>query len=149
MTSAEDALGALEGRLGYAFRDRALLVEALTHRSYANEHPGARDNEGLAFLGDAVLALVVAEELRAAAPDAPVGALSPRRAALVSGPSLARGAERLELGAALRLGRGEQQTGGPGKESVLATAFEAVLGAVYLEAGMAAARRVVASLALW
>ena len=80
-----DALGALEARLGHVFRERALLEEALTHRSFANEHPGARDNERLAFLGDAVLALVVAEHLRAADPAAPVGVLTPRRAALVSG----------------------------------------------------------------
>jgi ribonuclease III len=145
----DGALGDLEARLGHAFRDRDLLVEALTHPSFANEHPGARDNEALAFLGDAVLALIVAEHLRAADPDAPVGALTPQRAALVAGPSLARWAERLALGGHLRLGRGEQQTGGPGKESVLATAFEAVLGAVYLEAGLPGARRVVASLALW
>ena len=144
-----DALGALEARLGHAFRERALLEEALTHRSFANEHPGARDNESLAFLGDAVLALVVAEHLRAADSAAPVGILSPRRAALVSGSSLARWAEDLVLGPHLRLGRGEQQTGGPAKESVLATAFEAVVGAVYLEAGLPGARRVVASLALW
>lgn len=144
-----DALGALEARLGHVFRERALLEEALTHRSFANEHPGARDNERLAFLGDAVLALVVADHLRAADPAAPVGVLTPRRAALVSGSSLARWADELVLGPHLRLGRGEQQTGGPGKESVLATAFEAVVGAVYLEAGLPGARRVVASLALW
>ncbi|HEU5320459.1 MAG TPA: ribonuclease III domain-containing protein, partial [Methylomirabilota bacterium] len=112
MTGAGDALDRFEARLGHAFRDRALLVEALTHRSFVNEHPGARDNEGLAFLGDAVLALVVAEHLRAADPDAPVGVLTPRRAELVSGPSLARWAEQLALGPHLRLGRGEQQTGG-------------------------------------
>jgi hypothetical protein len=107
----------------HAFRDRTRLLEALTHRSFAHEHPGARDNEALAFLGDAVLALVVAEQLCAAAPEAPVGVLTPRRAALVSGPSLARWSEALGLGGQLRLGRGEQQTGGGGKESVLATAF--------------------------
>jgi len=149
VTGAADALAALESRLGHAFRDRALLLEALTHRSFANEHPGARDNEVLAFLGDAVLGLVAAEQLRAADPAAPVGTLTPRRAALVSGPSLARWAEALGLGAQLRLGRGEQQTGGGSKESVLATAFEAVVGAVYLEAGLPGARRVVASVALW
>jgi ribonuclease-3 len=92
---------------------------------------------------------VVAEQLCAAAPEAPVGVLTPRRAALVSGPSLARWSEALGLGGQLRLGRGEQQTGGGGKESVLATAFEALLGAVYLEAGLAGARRMVASVALW
>ncbi len=149
MTGAGDALDGLEARLGHAFRDRVLLEEALTHRSFANEHPGAPDNERLAFLGDAVLALIVAEHLRAADPHAPVGVLTPRRAALVSGPTLARWAEQLALGAHLRLGRGEQQTGGPGKESVLATALEAVVGALYLEAGLPGARRVVASLAVW
>jgi ribonuclease III len=149
VTGAAEGLAALEARIGHSFRDRALLVEALTHRSFANEHPGARDNEVLAFLGDAVLALVAAEELRATDPAASVGVLTPRRAALVSGPSLARWAEALGLGAHLRLGRGEQQTGGPGKESVLATAFEALLGGVYLEAGLAGARHMVASVALW
>jgi ribonuclease-3 len=149
VTGAGDPLAGLEGRLGYTFRDRALLLEALTHRSFANEHLGTRDNEVLAFLGDAVLALIVGEHLRATDPAAPVGVLTPRRAALVSGPSLARWAEALGLGGVLRLGRGEQQTGGPGKESVLATAFEAVLGAVYLEAGLPGARRMVASLAVW
>jgi ribonuclease III len=149
VTGAADGLAALEARIGHTFRERARLIEALTHRSFANEHAGARDNEVLAFLGDAVLALVVAEHLRAADPAAPVGVLTPRRAALVSGTSLARWAEALELGGQLRLGRGEQQTGGPGKESVLATAFEAVLGAVYLEEGLEGARRVVASVALW
>lgn len=149
MTGAADGLAALETRIGHAFRERVLLVEALTHRSFANEHPGARDNEALAFLGDAVLGLLAAEQLRAADPAAPVGVLTPRRAELVSGANLARWAEQLGLGAQLRLGRGEQQTGGPGKESLLATALEAVLGAVYLEAGLPGARRVVASLALW
>lgn len=149
MTGAADALAAFEARLGHVFRDRGLLLEALTHRSFANEHAGVPDNEQLAFLGDAVLGLVVAEHLRAADPLAPVGVLTPRRAALVSGSSLARWAETLGLGRHLRLGRGEQQTGGPSKESVLATAFEAVLGGVYLEAGLAGARRVVAAVAVW
>ena len=143
MTTPE-ALAALEARLGHVFADRDLLREALTHRSWVNEHPGARDNEALAFVGDAVLGLVVAEHLAAA-----VGVLTPRRAELVSGASLARWAERLALGDCLRLGRGEAQTGGHAKESVLATALEAVLGAVYREAGLPGATRVIAALALW
>ena len=143
-----DPLAALEARLGHAFADRDLLLEALTHRSWANEHPGARDNEALAFVGDAVLGLVVAEHLAASEPAA-VGVLTPRRAELVSGASLARWAERLSLGDCLRLGRGEAQTGGHAKESVLATALEAVLGAVYREAGLPGAARVIAALALW
>ena len=139
----------MEARLGHAFGDRILLLEALTHRSYANEHPESRDNEALAFLGDAVLQLVVTEHLWRASPGDPVGVLTPRRAEVVSGASLARWAEQLELGPLLRLGRGEQQQGGQVKESVLATALEAVLGALYLEGGLPVARRVVASLALW
>jgi len=144
-----DPLAALEARLGHVFVDRGLLQEALTHRSWANEHPGARDNEALAFVGDAVLGLVVAEHLAATEPAAAVGVLTPRRAELVSGASLARWAERLALGDCLRLGRGEAQTGGHAKESVLATALEAVLGAVYREAGLPGAARVIAALALW
>ena len=141
-----DPLAALEARLGHVFADRDLLLEALTHRSWVNEHPGARDNEALAFVGDAVLGLVVAEHLAATEPAA---VLTPRRAELVSGASLARWAERLALGDCLRLGRGEAQTGGHAKESVLATALEAVLGAVYREAGLPGAARVIAALALW
>lgn len=149
MTASEIALAALEARLGHVFADRDLLLEALTHRSWVNEHPGARDNEALAFVGDAVLGLVVAAHLAAAEPDAPVGLLTPRRAELVSGASLARWAEGLALGDCLRLGRGEAQTGGHAKDSVLATALEAVLGAVYREAGLPGATRVIGALALW
>ena len=136
-------------RLGHTFRAPALLREALTHRSFTNEYPGSPDNERLALLGDAVLGLVVAERLLATAPDEPVGALTPRRAALVSGENLARWATAMDLGAHLRLGRGEEQMGGRAKESVLATALEAVLGVVYREAGLDAARRAVALLAVW
>lgn len=149
MTTDSDAPTALGARLGHRFRDEALLLRALTHRSYANEHPSEPDNEGLAFLGDAVLQLVVTEHLWRAAPADPVGTLTPRRAGLVSGANLTRWADGLDLGRHLRLGRGEQQTGGQGKESVLATAVEAVLAVVYLEAGLEGAQRVVASLAMW
>lgn len=96
-----------------------------------------------------MLSLVVIERLRLDAPDAPVGVLTPRRAEMVSDANLARWAERLELGPALRLGRGEQQSGGQVKESLLATALEAVIAVVYLEAGLPGARRVLASLAMW
>jgi ribonuclease-3 len=140
---------ALGARLGHEFQDGDLCLQALTHRSYANEHPPAPDNETLAFLGDAVLGLVVAEHLWTTAPGAPVGVLTPRRAVVVSGASLARWAERVGVGAYLRLGRGEQQMGGQAKESVLATALEALLAVVYLEGGLPAARRTVALLAMW
>ena len=149
MTAAADPTGGLGARLAHRFRDPERLREALTHRSFANENPGAPDNERLALLGDAVLALVVAERLLEAAPAEPVGVLTPRRAALVSGENLARWAVAVELGAHLRLGRGEEQMGGRAKESVLATALEAVIGVIYLDAGLEAARAAVARLAVW
>jgi ribonuclease-3 len=139
----------LERRLGHRFRDPALLERALTHASYANEHPSTRDHEPLALLGDAALGLVIAEHLLAADPDAPVGVLTPRRAELVSGERLARWAAELDLGAIVRLGRGEAQTGGRTRVSILATALEALLGAIYLEGGLEAVRRVIGRLALW
>jgi ribonuclease-3 len=144
-----DPLPALAVRLGHDFQDRRRLLQALTHRSYANEHPHEPGNEALAFLGDAVLGLVVAEHLWQAAPGQTVGILTPRRAEIVSGANLARWAERLDLGPHLRLGRGEQRMGGQAKESVLATALEAVLGVVYLEGGLTAARRAIARLGMW
>jgi ribonuclease-3 len=139
----------LERRLGHRFGDAALLERALTHASYANEHPPEASHEGLALLGDAALALVVAEHLIAADPDAPVGVLTPRRAELVSGERLARWAVGLDLGPLLRLGRGEEQTGGRERESILATALEAILGVIYLEGGVAAVRAAVGRLAPW
>ena len=147
--AAASPLEQLGARLGHTFRDAELLEQALTHSSFANEHPGMRDNGALAFLGDAVLALVVGEYFWRAYPDQPEGVLSPKRAELVSGANLCRWARTIGLGPHLRLGRGEEQMGGREKESVLATALEAVLAVAYLEAGMEAARRAVASLALW
>jgi ribonuclease III len=142
-------LGALEDRLGHRFTDPELPVRALTHSSYANEHPPMASHEPLALVGDAALGLVVAEHLFAAEPDAPVGVLTPRRAEVVSGANLARWATDLGLGELVRLGRGEDQTGGRTRESILATTLEALLGGIYLEAGMPAVRRVVARLAGW
>jgi ribonuclease III len=139
----------LERRLGYRFLDPQLLEEALTHGSYANEHPPAGDHARLAFLGDAALALVVAEQVMAADPAAPVGVLTPRRAELVAGARLARWATELDLGPLLRLGRGEDQAGGRARESILATTLEAVLGAIYREGGLAAVRAVIGRLAAW
>lgn len=149
MVTDVEALEGLGRRLGHSFRDRALLMRALTHSSYANEHPGERDNGALAFLGDAVLALVVGEHVWRAHPDEPEGLLTPRRAELVSGANLALWATALEMGPLLQLGRGEEQMGGRAKESLLATALEAVLGVIYLEGGLEAARRALASLAPW
>ncbi len=144
-----DRVAGLERRLGHRFKDAALLERALTHASYANEHPPAASHEALALLGDAALALVVAEHLLGEDPEASVGVLTPRRAALVSGERLARWAAELDLGALLRLGRGEAQTGGRERESILASALEAVLGVVYLEGGLAGVRTAVGALAAW
>jgi ribonuclease-3 len=141
------ALGALEERLGHRFRDPALVERALTHASYANEHVPTADQEPLAFLGDAALALVVAEDLIALHPAAPVGVLTPMRADLVSGANLARWATDVGLGTLLRLGRGEDQTGGRARESILATSLEAVLGVLYLEGGLPSVRAAVGRLA--
>jgi ribonuclease-3 len=145
----EAAPDRLEERLGYRFSDRGLLVRALTHASYANEHPPEADNERLAWVGDAVLTLVASERLHAAHPDETIGSLTSRRSGVVAGPPLARWAARLGLGPLLRLGRGERLSGGGEKESVLATAVEAILGAVYLEGGLPAARAVVDRLSVW
>jgi ribonuclease-3 len=119
------------------------VERALTHASYANEHPPALDQEPLAFLGDAALGLVVAEQLIAEDMERPVGILTPRRAEIVAGANLARWAAELRLGALLRLGRGEDQTGGRARESILATTLEAVLGVLYLEGGLPAVRAAV------
>ncbi|HEY3099341.1 MAG TPA: ribonuclease III domain-containing protein [Methylomirabilota bacterium] len=131
----------LEAALGHRFADPELLQRALTHASYVNEHPPAVAQDGLAFVGDAALALVVAERLLAGEPTAPVGVLTPARAALVSGANLARWAAALQLGALVRLGRGEDQTGGRTRESILATTLEALLGAIYLDSGLDAVRQ--------
>lgn len=140
---APDSLTALEGRLGVTFRDRRLLLAALTHPSYANEHPSdpAPTNERLEFLGDAALSLVVAEALYERFPDMQEGRLTEWRAHVVQGPTLARVAsERVDLGPALRLGRGEEQTGGRERDGNLERAYEAIIGAIYLDQGIEAVR---------
>jgi ribonuclease-3 len=144
-----DTLGALERRLGHSFRDPDLLVRAVTHPSWAAEHGPGGHHEPLAFVGDAALSLVVAEYLFAGDPGAAVGVLTPRRAELVADEALARWAVALELGVVLRLGRGAEQEGGRQTTSILATTVEAVLGALYLEAGLPAVRAVVGRLAGW
>jgi len=144
-----DRVAGLERRLGYRFVDPALLERALTHASYAHEHPPAAHHDRLAFLGDAVLGLVVAEQVIAADLDASVGILTPRRAEVVSSTRLARFALALELPPLLRLGRGEDRSGGRERESILATTLEAVLGAVYLDGGIDAARAAIGRVTAW
>ena len=140
--ATESTLADLERRLGRPFQDRALLATALTHPSYVNEHPedGLESNERLEFLGDAALGFVVADELYADHPRAQEGLLTQWRAQLVCGPTLARVARELELGSALRLGRGEHTTGGREREGNLERAYEAVVGAVLLDGGLEAVR---------
>ncbi len=140
-----NGLDAFEDHLGHRFNDRDILVEALTHSSYANEHRGesVRPNERLEFLGDAVLDLLVSDMLIAERPDATEGDLSKTRSLLVSETSLSTIGSALGLGPLLRLGKGEELSGGREKKSLLADAFEAVLGAVYLDGGIDAARRLV------
>ncbi len=134
--TGDDTLAALENRLGYRFRRRELLHEALRHRSWVNEQNTLlRDNERLEFLGDAVVNLVVGHLLMRAQSDLKEGDLSRMRAALVNEAHLATVARRLGLGDFVRLGRGESQTGGREKNSILADSFEAVSAALYLDAG--------------
>jgi ribonuclease-3 len=142
----EPSLAELQSRLGHVFQGSELLVRALTHPSYAHEHPPAPHNEALAFLGDAVVGLLVAEQMLSRFPQEGAGPLTQRRAALVSAPGLAAWASRLDLAAHLLLGRGEDQGGGRAKESILATLFEAVVGALYLDGGLDAARQLVVGL---
>jgi ribonuclease-3 len=138
----------LEQRLGYRFSTPHLLLEALTHRSYAHEtrREQQRDNERFEFLGDAVLDLAVAHLLMEKYPTADEGALSRLRARVVSERSLARVARQLQLGDFLLLGRGEESTGGRQKSSLLADGLEAVFAAVYLDGGFAAALQATARL---
>jgi len=127
-------------KLGYEPRDTALFVAALTHRSATRPH-----NERLEFLGDAVLNLLAAELLYAAFPHADEGDLSRLRARLVSGEPLAEIAADLAMGEVLRLGSGELQSGGFRRQSILADAFEAACGALYLDAGLPEVRRLAAA----
>jgi ribonuclease-3 len=137
------AVDDLADRLGHEFAAPALLLEALTHRSWCSENPGVASNERLEFLGDAVLGLVIADHLFRIQGEMPEGELAMARAAVVSSEALAQAAARFELGVALRLGKGEDATGGRAKRSILADAMEAVIGAVYLDAGLAAASELV------
>jgi ribonuclease-3 len=136
-----DAAEAFAARLGHAFDDCALLEQALTHRS-----AGAPHNERLEFLGDALLGLVIADELQRRRPHADEGELTRLRASLVRRETLAELARELALGDCLRLGGGELKSGGYRRDSVLANGFEAVIGAVYLDAGFQAARALVGRL---
>jgi ribonuclease-3 len=122
------------------------MLLAVTHRSWCAENPGEASNERLEFLGDAVLGLVVTDHVFTRHPEMPEGSLAKLRAAVVSAPTLAEVAADLGVGAALRLGKGEDASGGRAKPSILADAMEAVIGAVYVDGGIDPARRLVLDL---
>lgn len=135
----------LEQKIGYTFRDRTLLENALTHSSYANEHreSGMPSNERLEFLGDSILGLVVADHLYRTLPDLPEGELTRIRAALVCEGSLVEVAKQLNLGSYLKLGKGEAGGGGRTRPSIQADATEAVFAAVYLDGGIGEVRKLI------
>ena len=140
----------LQKKLGYRFRDEGLLVNALTHSSFANENRslGRPSNERLEYLGDSVLGFVVAEYLYRTYPQRPEGEMTRMRAEMVCEGSLAKAAASVSLGSCLSLGVGEERNGGRARPSINADAMESVIAAVYLDGGIEAARRLIARLIL-
>ena len=134
-----------EDKIGYHFKNQGLLRQALTHSSYANERHMKKlsDNERLEFLGDAVLEIISSDFLYHNYPDVPEGQLTKLRASIVCEPTLALCTKELDLGDYLYLGRGENQTGGRKRKSILSDALEAVIGAIYLDGGFANAKEFV------
>lgn len=132
-----------EENIGYKFTNKDILTEALTHSSYANEHKANKfkDNERLEFLGDAILDLVVSDFLYKKHKDLPEGDLSKLRASIVCEAFLIKAAKEISLGQFMLLGKGEEMTGGRQRTSVLADAFEAVIGAIYLDSGLESAQK--------
>jgi ribonuclease-3 len=131
----------LENLLGYHFQNQALLLQALTHRSFVNEHEGAyfRNNESLEFLGDSVLGFIISSRIFQHYPELTEGELSKIKAYLVSAANLVRLAESIHLGGFIRLSRGEEKTGGRTKRAIMVDAFEAIIGALYLDGGVESA----------
>ena len=131
----------LEEVVGYRFKDAGLLEQAMSHKSFASESGSGVYNERLEFLGDSVLASVVAHAVYSSYPNEPEGNLSKKKSLLVSRPSLALWGESLGIGAYLHLGVGEESTGGRTRQSLLANAVEALIGAIYLDGGYEAAAK--------
>ncbi len=131
-------LNVLQKVIQIKFKNKRYLRQAMTHKSFANENRSkvVKDNERLEFLGDAVLNLVISDIIFKQFADYPEGELAKTRAVVVSAPTLARTAKRLELGQYLFLGKGEEMTGGRDRDSILADAFEALIGAIYLDRGL-------------
>jgi len=144
MTSPHAKLSALQKRLGYTFRNPDLLIEALTHASYLQEHPEApRHNQRLEFLGDSVLHFVLSDALFRQFASEREGVLSRRRAGLTRGDFLSKLAHDLGVDAGLRLGQSEEDAGGRKRPSILEDALEALVGAIYLDSDFATVQRVV------
>lgn len=141
-----DALAQLQARIGYTFRDPALLVQAVTHTSFLQHNPTVESNQRLEFLGDAVLQLLLTEALFQLYPTEREGVLSKRRAALANGTFLTRLAREISLDSCLRLGTGEESTGGRTRASASEDAYESLIGAVYLDSDLATTRRMVMAL---
>ncbi|MCE2470538.1 MAG: ribonuclease III [Anaerolineae bacterium] len=139
MDESANAISSFEAILGISFKDPELLKQALTHSSFVNEYEGkaaVRDNERLEFLGDAVIDIVVADMLYRRFPDASEGQLTQLRAALVRTESLAQIGTRFRLGEFLRIGRGEELSGGRQRLTILCQGFEAVVGAIFVDRGL-------------
>lgn len=142
----EKLMEELQQMMGYRFRDRSLLYEALSHSSFANEsRKGTPCNERLEFLGDSVLSIVVSEHIFRHFKHIPEGELTKLRASLVCESTLYEFSKRIKLGEHIFLGKGEEQTGGRTRPSIVSDAFEAVIAAVYLDGGLEAARSYVTS----
>jgi ribonuclease-3 len=137
-------LDELQTALGYHFSDAALLHKALTHSSHAHEQRTGEDNEQLEFLGDAILGFVVSDFLCRAYPSFTEGQLSKIKGFFVSSANLVKYAEQLKLGLYLQLGKGEEKTGGRTKQALLVDAFEAILGAMYMDGGLDSSKQLIA-----
>jgi ribonuclease III len=139
--NADALLSRLEEQLQYRFKDQNLLLRALTHRSYVNDHEdeNLQHNESIEFLGDSVFGFLISSRIYQCFPNLTEGELSKTKAYLVSASSLLRLAEKMHLGDYLRLSRGEEKTGGRTKRAIVADAYEAIVGAIYLDGGIQAA----------
>lgn len=144
--SEEDRIAAAQRLLGVTFDDRSVLVEALTHPSYAAEHPGGAGYDRLEFLGDSVLGFIVADALYRLHPDQPEGVLTRMKIATVSGRTLGALGRELGIGPLIRMGRGAAATGGREQRSVLENCMEALIGAVFVDQGLPACRELVTRL---
>lgn len=142
LRDVESALS-LSRRLGLPFSNLALLTRALTHRSFVNEYESVEDNERLEFLGDAVLDFIAGAWVYNRFPELPEGDLTKIRSAMVRNEQLAKFSRKLNLGQALRLGRGEAASGGRSRDNLLGSAFEALVGALYLDSGLEKVREFV------